>query len=264
MILLNYLRAAISIIALSRISYVLCYYYKMRELTTVLCLTITVLFGSARLSQGADFQKGLTAAQSGDFATALSEWTPLAEQGRASAQFNLGQLYRRGQGVPQDYTTAVRWFTLAAEQSHAKAQYNLGLRYWRGQGVPQDDKAAVKWFTLAAKQGEARAQYNLGVTYEKGKGIPRNYKTAVKWYRLAAEQGYADAQYNLGLMYGYGEGVALDFTYAYMWWDIAASSGKHKKASENREIAAKKMSPSQIKKAQGLVRACIRKKYKGC
>ena len=200
----------------------------MGKLTAVLCLTIAALFGSAGLSQGADFQKGLTAAQSGDFATALREWAPLAEQGRASAQFNLGQLYRGGQGVPQDY------------------------------------KAAVKWFTLAAKQGEARAQYNLGVTYEKGNGVPRNYKTAVKWYRLAAEQGYADAQYNLGLMYGYGEGVTLDFAYAYMWWDIAASSGKHKKAFKNREIAAKKMSPSQIKKAQGLVRDCIRKKYKGC
>ena len=102
------------------------------------------------------------------------------------------------------------------------------------------------------------------MTYEKGNGVPRNYKTAVKWYRLAAEQGYADAQYNLGSMSGYGEGVKLDFAYAYMWWDIAASSGKHKKASKNREIAAKKMSPSQIKKAQGLVRDCIRKKYKGC
>ena len=164
----------------------------MRKLTTTLCLTLAVLLGSVGLSWSADFQKGLTAAQSGDFATALREWAPLAEQGRASAQFNLGQLYRKGQGVPKDY------------------------------------------------------------------------KTAVKWYTLAAEQGYADAQYNLGLMYGYGEGVTLDFAYAYMWWDIAASSGKHKKASKNREIAAKKMSPSQIKKAQGLVRDCIRKKYKGC
>ena len=96
----------------------------MGKLTAVLCLIIAALFGSARLSQGADFQKGLTAVQSGDFATALREWAPLAEQGRASAQFNLGQLYREGQGVPKDYKTAVKWYTLAAEQGHAKAQYS--------------------------------------------------------------------------------------------------------------------------------------------
>ena len=53
------------------------------------------------VSWGADFDKGLIAAQNGDFATALREWTPLAEQGDASAQFNLGVMYRNGKGVPQ-------------------------------------------------------------------------------------------------------------------------------------------------------------------
>jgi hypothetical protein len=60
----------------------------MRNLTTTLCLTIAVILGSAGMSASADFQKGLTAARSGDFATALREWTPLAKQGNASAQFN--------------------------------------------------------------------------------------------------------------------------------------------------------------------------------
>jgi TPR repeat protein len=42
------------------------------------------------VSWSADFQKGLTAYDSGDYATALREWTPLAEQGYADAQYNLG------------------------------------------------------------------------------------------------------------------------------------------------------------------------------
>ena len=50
----------------------------MRNLTAILCLTLAVLLGSAGMSWGADFQKGLTAAQSGDFATTLREWLPLA------------------------------------------------------------------------------------------------------------------------------------------------------------------------------------------
>ena len=87
----------------------------------------------------ADFQKGLTAYQSGDFATALREWTPLAEQGNASAQYNLGLMYRNGRGVPQDDKTAVKWYRLAAEQGHASAQYNLGQTYRKGDGVPKND-----------------------------------------------------------------------------------------------------------------------------
>jgi len=57
----------------------------MRNLTVILCLTLAVLLGSAGMSWSADFKKGLTAAQSGDFATALREWKPLAEQGGADA-----------------------------------------------------------------------------------------------------------------------------------------------------------------------------------
>ena len=49
-----------------------------------------------------DFQKGYDAYQAGDFPAALKEFTPLAEAGDAYAQYNLGQVYRRGQGVLQD------------------------------------------------------------------------------------------------------------------------------------------------------------------
>jgi len=55
----------------------------MRKITATLCLTIAVLLGSAGNSASADYQKGLDAAKRGDFATALREWTPLAEQGDA-------------------------------------------------------------------------------------------------------------------------------------------------------------------------------------
>ena len=91
----------------------------MRKLTTIICLTLAVLLGSARMSASADFQKGAAAAQRGDYSTALREWKPLAEQGNADAQNNLGLMYREGQGVPQDYKTAVKWYQRAAEQGDA-------------------------------------------------------------------------------------------------------------------------------------------------
>ena len=78
-------------------------------------------------SESADFQKGLTAYRSNDYATALREWEPLAEQGDAFAQYNLGVMYANGDGVPQDDKIALKWFTLAAEQGHAGAKTNLSI-----------------------------------------------------------------------------------------------------------------------------------------
>ncbi len=127
----------------------------MKNLTLTLCLSLAALLGSTGTSWGADYEKGLDAAQSGDFATALREWKPLAEQGHARAQSNLGVMYESGQGVLQNYKTAVKWYSLAAEQGHARAQFNLGVMYHKGQGVPQDYKTAKKWFSLAAEQGNA-------------------------------------------------------------------------------------------------------------
>ena len=100
-----------------------------------------------------DFQKGYEAFISGDYATALREWEIAAEQGNALAQYNLGWMYRRGQGVPQNDKTAVKWYTLAAKQGYAGAQYNLGAMYGKGKGVLQDYVRAHMWYNLAASQG---------------------------------------------------------------------------------------------------------------
>ena len=70
----------------------------------------------------ADYNKGWEAYNSGDYATALREWRPFAEQGDAVAQSNLGAMYYNGQGVSQDYKTALKWYTLAAEQGDVSAQ----------------------------------------------------------------------------------------------------------------------------------------------
>ena len=50
-----------------------------------------------------------------------------AEQGDPRAQFNLGVMYRIGQGVKQNYPEAVKWYRLAADQGDSSAQYLLGL-----------------------------------------------------------------------------------------------------------------------------------------
>jgi TPR repeat protein len=93
-----------------------------------------------------------------------------------------------------DFKEAVRWYRMAAEQGEAKAQFNLGVMYAKGQGVPQDFKEAMQWYYLAAMQGDADAQHNLGVMYAKGEGVPQDYVLAYMWFNLAAAQGEKDAR----------------------------------------------------------------------
>ena len=79
---------------------------------------------------------------------------------------NLGSIhvYSNGEGVPKDDREAVKWYRRAAEQGDASAQFNLGVmaRDSNGEGVPEDDREAVKWYRRAAEQGDASAQFNLG------------------------------------------------------------------------------------------------------
>ena len=81
---------------------------------------------------------------------------------------------------------------------------------------------------------------------------------AVGWYRKAAAQGYASAQVNLGVMYGEGQGVPQDYIQAHKWYNLAASRGD-KPAANNRDITAKRMTPTQIAEAQRLAREWMAK-----
>ena len=149
---------------------------------------MTVLLGSSGVCWSADFQKGLDAAERGDYATALKEWTPLAEQGNAIAQFNLGVMYDEGIGVPQDYNTAVKWVTLAAEQGNADAQYNLGLMYGNRGGVPQDYVRAHMWFNLSASQGGEDATQSRDIVEKRM--TPADISAAQKLARECAAKNY--------------------------------------------------------------------------
>ena len=84
---------------------------------------LSVFAGNPSFS--ADLDKGKDAYSKKDYATALREWKPLAEQGDSRAQFNLGWFYHFGKGVPQNLSTALKWYRRAAEQGNVNAQKNL-------------------------------------------------------------------------------------------------------------------------------------------
>jgi hypothetical protein len=152
-----------------------------------------------------------------------------------------------------DYATALRLIRPLADQGFAGAQCNLGLMYRNGLGVPKDYAEAVKWYRLAANQGDPTGQTGLGAMYADGQGVAQDYAEAVKWYRLAANQGYATAQDHLGFMYATGHGVPQDFVSAHMWFNLAAAQGEQI-AEKNRDTAAKDMTAAQIAEAQKLAR----------
>ena len=127
-------------------------------------LLTTALFGASVFSfqstAWADtpeqqFQQGLTAYEQSDYQTAFKLWLPMAEQGDANVQFNLGVMYAKGQGVKQDDFEAVKWFRKAAEQGHAKAQAILGFSYLLGErGVQVNKSLAKEWFGKACDNGD--------------------------------------------------------------------------------------------------------------
>ena len=99
--------------------------------------------------------------QSGDYAAALAELTPLAAHGNAIAQYNLGRMYYYGQGVPRDLDQATSLFRQSAAQGNPDGENNLGAGYETGEGLPQDYSQASALFRNAAVQGNAKAEYNL-------------------------------------------------------------------------------------------------------
>ena len=165
----------------------------------------------------ADLLTGAKAYRSGDFATALTEFRRLADDGEPLAQFALGQLYAEGAGVPQDFDEAIKWYERAAKSGLAQAQYTLGVAHYTGIGAARNYLQAALWYEKAARQGDARSQNNLGYLYESGKGVRQNHATAVEWYQLAAESGNVNAQVNLGNAYRVGRGVEPDHELAIAW-----------------------------------------------
>ena len=176
-----------------------------------------------------EYEKSEEAKKNNNWVLAKEIVTPLAENGHAKSQGRLGGIYFYGFGeVPKDLKKALKWVKLGAEQGDGRAQYFLGLMYGKGQGVPKDLKQAIKFWELAGDKypkGFIPAQVDLGALYDMGKEIPKDPKKAFYWYRLAADQGVDYAQFNLGIYYFNGQGVEQDYKEALKWYTKAAKQG---------------------------------------
>ena len=198
-------------------------------ITLLLAFHVSIAVGQ---KAGPELEAAHKAMGRDDYAKAAELFRPLAQGGHTEAQFMLGMMYDRANGVPHDAAEAAKWIRLAADQGHAIAQMRLGRMYDEGRGVPRDHSEAIRWYIKAAEQGIAEASAMVAVGYELGQGLPRDMVKATEWFRVAAEGGLAEAQFKLGVLLCEGQGVTRDHSAAARWY---------RKAAEQRHVEAQSL-----------------------
>ena len=148
----------------------------------------------------ASYESALSAYNNGEYATAFREWRIMAIRGFKKPQYQLGEMYARGLGVPQNHVEAVRWYRHAALRGYPEAQVELARRYFLGLGVKQDFEEAAAWAKIAVKANHRDAMYLLGVLCLTGHGLEQDNALAYYWFGRAAEQGHNKAKETLSAL----------------------------------------------------------------
>ena len=118
-----------------------------------------------------------------DFESAALRFQIQAEAGDPRSQNNLGALYLRGKGVPQNYQKAYELFLQSATENFKGAIFNLGVMNLRGYGRKKNYQEAALWFRKGAELNDPEAQFFLGVLLSKGLGIQSDLASAAKWFQ---------------------------------------------------------------------------------
>jgi cell division septation protein DedD len=157
-------------------------------------LLVATLLGAAASPLAAqNVHAGIEAWQRADYAAAVSIWRPLAEKGDADAEFNLGQAYRLGRGVPINLSAATTWFQRAAAKGHVDAQTTLGLMLFEN----GDRAGGIRWLKLAADKGDPRAMLIYGTALFNGDGVNKDPILGYAFVSRAASLGLSPAQSTL-------------------------------------------------------------------
>lgn len=133
----------------------------------------------------ADVKQGVEAWERGDYKSAVAQWRPIAVAGDPDAQFNLGQAYKLGRGVPVDLAQAEQWYRRAVESGHLQAEDNLGLVLF----TANKREEAMTYLARAAARGEPRAQYVMGTAHFNGDLAERDWARAYALTKRASDAG---------------------------------------------------------------------------
>lgn len=133
------------------------------------------------------FKEGMKFIDRADFDRALPIIEEVANQNFAEAEFILGIMYIKGDGVVQNYGLARHWLSKAASVGHVRAMYDLGAIYRNGEGVPVDRAAAKALYLRSAEGGYDVAAYELAKIYQEDGDL----NSAREWFEKAKKSGYS-------------------------------------------------------------------------
>ncbi|MBL0767810.1 SPOR domain-containing protein [Sphingopyxis sp. DHUNG17] len=157
----------------------------MRSIRTAALFSLPLALAALAVPANADVKDGVDAWQAGDYQAAVAEWRPLALAGDPDAQFNLGQAYKLGRGVPADLAQAEAWYRRAAKQGHLQAEDNLGLVLFTANRRDE----AMDYIARSAARGEPRAQYVLGTAHFNGDLATRDWPLSYALTKRATDAG---------------------------------------------------------------------------
>ncbi len=201
-------------------------------------------------------QAGVHDLLAGDARSSVEALTYAADGGEPLAQWKLGRMYARGEGVPRDDTKAYSYFERLVESYNeddpdrpdiaaiSNAFVSVGVYCLNGipnSEIKPDPERALEMFQYAATNfGDSDAQYNLARMYMDGAaGLARNNMRAARWLALAADKGHHPAQALLGHLLFLGEGVPRQRARGLMWLTIARNGAQGAKDEWIRDLHAK-------------------------
>jgi TPR repeat protein len=167
-----------------------------------------------------------------------------------SAYERIGDMYQKGDELPQSSGEAVDWYRKAAENGTAPVQMKLASLLLDGRAGTLDYAEVHGLCEKAAKLHYSPADYCMGELYAEGLGVERDLSKAAQWFTEGSNSGHALSTLRLGQMYMKGEGLQQDKISAYEFIYLAATSPELPQAKQEKERLEKELTPKELKKAK--------------
>lgn len=119
---------------------------------------------------------GLAALKAENYEKAIDLLLPLAVEGNAEAQYQIGFMHMKGQKFQKDPCIAIIWIEKAARQSHPKAALMMGFKFYFGSGVKENLELAYRWASYAHKLGHVEGETYM---YIYGYDLPQDKRDAI-------------------------------------------------------------------------------------
>lgn len=165
----------------------------------------------------------------------------LAEQGNPEAQYQVGEMYEKGKGVPKDLKKAQSWFEKASAQDHRKALYKILYNEIQTNGLNDYTKTQLGVLRQESASGNADAQYFLGKMYANGVGVPKSLNNALTWLNKATFNGIPEAEH---------EAIAVEEELARIRAKEAQKRAMALEASKQKQAEEQKRKAQKLKEAE--------------